>query len=117
MKKLGLLLLLITFASFNSYALRIYGLYMGEVNVRDNGNRYYQDTMFTTFPPYASFNGCVDVLVLKGWYCFGNDWDYAPVDDNVLDKGQKAQYENVILGRIGIDGNLDRTRLVFIHRH
>ena len=95
MKKLGLLLLLITFASFNSYALRIYGLYMGEVNVRDNGNRYYQDTMFTTFPPYASFNGCVDVLVLKGWYCFGNDWDYAPVDDNVLDKGQKAQYENM----------------------
>lgn len=95
MKKLGLLLLLVTFASFNSYALRIYGLYMGEANVRDDGNRYYQDTMFTTFPPNATFNGCVDVLVLKGWYCFGNDWEYAPVDDNVLDKGQKAQYENM----------------------
>ena len=32
MKKLGLLLLLVTFASFNSYALRIYGLYMGDVH-------------------------------------------------------------------------------------
>ncbi|MBQ7554849.1 hypothetical protein IJS98_00130 [bacterium] len=95
MKKLGLLLLLITFASFNSYALRIYGLYMGEVNVRDDGNRYYQDTMFTTYPPNATFNGCVDVLVLKGWYSFGNDWEYAPVDDNVLDKGQKAKYEDM----------------------
>ena len=95
MKKLGLLLLLVTFASFNSYALRIYGLYMGEANVRDDGNRYYQDTMFTTFPPNATFNGCVDVLVLKGWYCFGNNWEYEPVDNNVIDSGQKAQYEKM----------------------
>ncbi|MBR4465003.1 hypothetical protein IKS38_00305, partial [bacterium] len=95
MKKLGLLLLLISLASFNSYALRIYGLYMGEANVRDDGNRYYQDTMFSTYPPSAAFNGCVDVLVLKGWYCFGNNWEYEPVDNNVIDKGQKAQYENM----------------------
>ena len=99
MKKLGLLFLLIFFASFNSYALRIYGLYMAEANVRDDGNRYYQDTMFSTYPPSAAFNGCVDVLVMKGWYCFGNNWEYEPVDSNVLDKGQKAQYEN--MGKCG----------------
>lgn len=99
MKKLGLLFLLIFFASFNSYALRIYGLYMAEANVRDDGNRYYQDTMFSTYPPSAAFNGCVDVLVLKGWYCFGNNWEYEPVDNNVIDKGQKAQYEN--MGKCG----------------
>ncbi|MBR5902537.1 hypothetical protein IKZ40_09405 [bacterium] len=94
-KTLALSLAIVFAASFCQAAVRIYGLYMGEVNVRDDGNRYYQDTMFTTFPPYASFNGCVDVLVLKGWYCFGNDWEYAPVDENVIDKGQKARYEDM----------------------
>lgn len=93
MKKIGFLFLLLFLMSFESHALRIYGAYMAEVNIRDDGNRYYQDTMFTTYPPNATFNGCVDVLVLKGWYSFGNVWEYEPVDDNVLDKGQKAQYE------------------------
>ncbi|MBR6461774.1 hypothetical protein IKS73_01370 [bacterium] len=93
MKKFGFLFLLLFLMSFESHALRIYGAYMAEVNIRDDGNRYYQDTMFTTYPPNATFNGCVDVLVLKGWYSFGNDWEYEPVDDHVLDKGQKAQYE------------------------
>ena len=96
MKKFWILFSLLFLFSFESFsAVHIYGLYVGEVNLRDDGNRYYQDTMFTTYPPSATFNGCVDVLVMKGWYCFGNTWEYEPVDSNVIDKGQKAQYENM----------------------
>ncbi|MBR5624240.1 hypothetical protein IKW72_04460 [bacterium] len=96
MKKiLALTAALLIAASSGHSAVRIYGAYLGEVNVHSDGNRYYQDTMFTTYPPNATFNSCVDVLVLKGWYSFGNDWEYEPVDDHVLDKGRKAQYENM----------------------
>ena len=74
--------------------VHIYGLYMADVTIHEDDQRYYQDTMFVTYKPNAAFNGCVDVMVLKGWYSFGNNFEYPEVDDNVLDSGQKARYVN-----------------------
>ena len=95
MKKLSLIVLAFII-SFSSLAeVHIYGLYMADVTIHEDGQRYYQDTMFVTYKPNAAFNGCVDVMVLKGWYSFGNNFEYPEVDDNVLDSGQKARYVNM----------------------
>lgn len=97
MKRLAILLLLLACAAGTSQAaLRIYGLYMAEVNLRDNGQRYYQDTMFTGYTPSATFDGCVDDLVLGDWYAFGNEFESLPeyVANNLADPGQRAQYKD-----------------------
>ena len=96
MKKLTLSLLLLSFvlSSAAQAGLRIYGLYLAQSEQTSSGQRHYHDTMFANFTPSASFNGCTDTLLIRGWYSFGNKFDYPLIDDNVLDRGEKAHYVN-----------------------
>jgi hypothetical protein len=77
--------------------VNIYGLHVTEINPRDNGQKYYQDTMYANPVPSVSFNANMDVGVLRGFYGFGNSDvinsdDY--IKDNILDVGSTV-YEDM----------------------
>jgi hypothetical protein len=50
----------------------VYGLHVTQIVPDAGGNKYYQDTMIQNTTPRATFDSCVDVGVLTGFFTFGN---------------------------------------------